>query len=404
MDEKSESKIVVKVICVLLSFSLWLYVINSENPSRTSVIKDVSVDILNEDVLKSLGLTLSPNQEFVIDLNIEGPTTEVYSIKKEDFSLSVDLSDYALKAGENNVPVKLVDYPNSINVKSDNVLSIKIKIEDLIEKEVDLRSNVDVSFRNGFSLSSKEVNPSKVIVSGPKSMVDKVNHAELNGTITDVSEDLDEEFDIWAVDSAGSKVSDVTLNKEKGKLKINVIQGKEANVKVNYKGELPKGITISKEELENKTVSIKGENSVINNITTIETEEIDLSSVTKSGNYTVKLKVPEGVTIVSNTETVVVNLTLDGEITKVINDVPITFNDFDNDKFTILDPVLINVTISGNINEVNKITKDDIEINASLLDISEPGSYNINWTATCKNTNVIVVNKQGSASLVLKEK
>lgn len=404
MDEKADKKIVVKIVCVLLSFSLWFYISNAENPNRTSVIKDVPVEVLNEDALKSLGLTLTPNQEFAIDLSVEGPAKEIYSSKKEDFKLAVDLSDYALKTGDNNVPVKLVDYPSGINIKSGSVLSIKIKIEELVEKEVEVKSNVNVSYKEGFSKDSMEIDPKTIIVSGAKGLVDKVDHAELNGKISDVSSDFEEEFDIWAVDNTGAKITDVTLSKDKGKLKVNVIQGKEVDVKVKYKGALQSGINISKEELSSSKISILGESNVINNISYIETEELDLSSVTKSGEYAVKLKVPDGITIANSIESVVVKLTLDGDITKEIKNVPVSFSGLDESKFAIEGSNSVNITITANINNVSNISANDIEVVASLSDINEAGNYTVKWTATSKNNNVNIINKEGNIDIILKAK
>ena len=58
MDKGSrkEQTIIVKIICLLLSFGLWLYVSNVENPVRTHEIKDIPVEILNEELKEDYDL------------------------------------------------------------------------------------------------------------------------------------------------------------------------------------------------------------------------------------------------------------------------------------------------------------------------------------------------------------
>lgn len=119
MDQKSSKKrqIIIQLICLVLSFGLWLYISNVENPVTTYSLDKVPVELINETALNNSGLTLSPNQNVYVDLKLEGPRSELYSIKRDQFKVTVDLGDYVLKKGENSVPVEIVDYPDNINIK-----------------------------------------------------------------------------------------------------------------------------------------------------------------------------------------------------------------------------------------------------------------------------------------------
>ena len=53
MLKKIEGKnFLVKFICLLLSFSLWLYIINVENPVRELKLNNVPVQVVNSEVLR----------------------------------------------------------------------------------------------------------------------------------------------------------------------------------------------------------------------------------------------------------------------------------------------------------------------------------------------------------------
>ena len=143
MDKGNEKRGVVQLVCVLLAFCLWLYVTSIENPNKSSEIKDIPVDIINSEVLRESNLALSPNQNFTVNLRVEGPANAVYSAKVADFKVTADLGTYVLKKGENNVPVRVVNYPQDVNVMNTGVLSIKINVEEYTEKYVNVVSKVD---------------------------------------------------------------------------------------------------------------------------------------------------------------------------------------------------------------------------------------------------------------------
>ena len=97
MLKKIEGKnFLVKFICLLLSFSLWLYIINVENPVRELKLNSVPVQVVNSEVLKDYDLVMVPNQNLTVDLDLEGPSTEIYKVKKEQFKVVVNLSEYVL--------------------------------------------------------------------------------------------------------------------------------------------------------------------------------------------------------------------------------------------------------------------------------------------------------------------
>ena len=77
-----EKNLMVKLVCLLLSFGLWIYISNIENPIKQYTITNIPVQIVNLDVLKEDNLTLAPDQNFTISLTIQGTSTNIYSINK----------------------------------------------------------------------------------------------------------------------------------------------------------------------------------------------------------------------------------------------------------------------------------------------------------------------------------
>ena len=71
---KNKQKVIVQLVCILLSLCLWIYVTNIKNPIKSYELKNVPVEILNSNSLQDSGLALVPNQNFYVNLKIEGNT------------------------------------------------------------------------------------------------------------------------------------------------------------------------------------------------------------------------------------------------------------------------------------------------------------------------------------------
>ena len=105
------------------------------------------VEIKNADSLKDAGLALSPNQEFYVNLKLEGNSQDLFSVDKSDFTISVDLNEFALKNGENKITVKIENSPSTVKIKNSNGLTITINTEAYSTKEVPVKSKIKCYFK-----------------------------------------------------------------------------------------------------------------------------------------------------------------------------------------------------------------------------------------------------------------
>ena len=402
MDKGNEKRGVVQIVCVLLAFCLWLYVTSIENPNKSSEIKDIPVDIINSEVLRESNLALSPNQNFTVNLRIEGPANAVYSAKVADFKVTADLGTYVLKKGENNVPVRVVNYPQDVNVMNTGVLSIKINVEEYTEKYVNVVSKVDTLFKEGFVERNVEFTPQSVKIYGPESAVSKVKSVALIGETKDISEDFESEYELIPIDSEGAVVKGVSLDKSKGTLKMQVGKGTEVPIKVKYMGSLKNGLSIEKETLSKNKVSIIGDPKAVENIKYIETEPLNLSDIVSSKDVNLKLSIPEGITVSLDEQYVTVSLKIKDEIpvTKSFS-VKVDYIGVDaNHEYT---PNTVNVVLEGTKEALASIKADNIKVEASVGGLVE-GNHEVEWKATLvgiDRQDISIKTNSGKVSVVI---
>ncbi len=295
-----EKNLLVKFLCLLISFGLWIYVSNVENPIKQYTITNIPVQIINSDILKSDNLAIVPNQTFTISLTIQGSSSNIYNINKSQFTVVADLSNYALKAGTNSIPVEIMSSPDNVNIKNNGVLRININLESIIEKTMSVQSELNVTTSDDTYVKDISFSTPNITISGPEDSVNKVAKLVVRGNITANSAKTTASFPVEAVDSSGNVVNNVTLSTTNVDTIITSESGKAVPIKVQTTGGLKKGLTLESIVANPNTVKIIGKQSDLNNINEVLSEPIDLSSITGDETIITSVITPDNIALLPN--------------------------------------------------------------------------------------------------------
>jgi YbbR domain-containing protein len=404
LDKKEKTKLVVPIICLLLSIGLWVYVTNVENKIRTTEISKIPVELINTEALTNSKLALTPNQELYVTLKVEGNTSDINKIKKSDFKVQVDLSEYAWKKGENKVPVTIVDYPITVSLKNNNALTVSIRIEDMVEKSMPVTSNIKVNTREGYFASEATIKPNEVKISGAESAVSRVSKLVVSGTKEDVYESILESYDIKAIDESGKEVTDISTSDKVANVEIKVSKGKAVKVNIATSGQLPNQFKMKSIESDKKAVEILGPKEILDTINEVTTTPLDLSSITENKDVSLGIIVPDGVKLAQGDEYLTAKVSVIKLITK----------DF-NVKYDLLGAVqglkiklnkdTIRVTIRGYEDEMTNVTPDNIKATLDVSSFKEDGTFEQTPKVTLQelNNNFSIVSFENATFTVSKE-
>ncbi|MBU3104810.1 CdaR family protein [Clostridium gasigenes] len=377
MDKKDKKeRIIVPLICLFMSIGLWFYVSNVENTIRQYGLTKVPVEILNIETLKDSKLTLSPNQEFYIDLKLEG-SNEIYKIKKEDFKITVDISEYALKKGGNKMAVNIIESPADLTIKNTNNLNIVVNLEEISEKTIEIKSEISVTPREGYSIAPIEINNKDVKITGAASLVDKVEAVVIRGDVKDAVEDIIGSYDIIPIDSLGKKVEGVELKSKYADVVIKVSKvskGRSIPIKINTVGKLPEDLKLKSIEGSLKTLEIVGAKALVDQVVELQTEKVDLSQVKDNGEVTVGIIVPEGATLLQGEEFITVKVNV---VKLVSKDLEIKFSlkgVAEGLTVTPEKPTII-VKVKAFEDEIEAITADKIKAELNVEKFKEEGTF-----------------------------
>ena len=371
---KNKQKIIVQLVCLLLSLGLWIYVTNIENPIKSYELSKVPVEIKNADSLKEAGLVLSPNQEFYVNLKIEGNNQDLFSIDKSDFTITVDLNEFVLKNGANKIAVNIENAPSTVKIKNSNGLTITINTEAYSTKEVPVKSKINVISKSSYYVATPIFSPETIIVSGPESLVNKVTKVVAEGEESNAVKTIVKDYIVTPVDENDKEITGVELSQKWAEAIIEINEGKIVPIKINTTGTLPSGLRLKSISSTTTEIGITGPESALSSINEIGTETINLSEIKDSTNIDVALGIPDGILIHNGENSITVSIVVEKVQTKEfiidysmigqqegITVVP------DNNKVTI--------TVSGFEDVLNTLTEANFTAELDVSEYIEEGEF-----------------------------
>lgn len=403
MDKgKKRGEILVKIVCLMISFGLWLYISNVENPIRTRKLDGVPVQIINTDNLENSKLTILPEQDFKVNLTLEGPASEVFSVKAEQFKIVADLSNYAVKKGDNLIPVQITQYPSNINIKKNESLRINIQLDELVEKSVPIKLEMDTSTKNGFYSFNPVLKPDNALVSGAAKYIDTVKWVVAKGDAKNVEQDVYSNLPLKAVDEVMKEVKYVNINPKTADVYIPVKKSKSVSVNVKTKGTPNKNMIIKSLEAVPSKVDIVGEDNVINSIKSIDTEPIDLSSIAESKELSVKLSLPNGALLVNGKDFITVKVNV--EVIKQKNmTISIGVTGLAPELKAVLSQEKLSVIMQAPEDVLNSIHDEDITANLDLTKLTE-GEFTLVPKVTTKKEASIISISPDKVKVIISKK
>lgn len=319
MDKDKRKEGLIKIGCILVSFFLWIMVSSSNNPVKTTVVKNVKVNVVEGDALEKASLVKLSNKEFHVDVTIKGASTDVYSVKASDFNLQVDLNKNSLKSGNNRLPITIKKKPENVAIQKQDNLYIDLNLDSIITKKFSVVLNIEgTGNKEGKILNEPYFDVSEVTVKGPSTIVNTINKVEAVGKYKDITEGSKNTLNIIALDKNNNEVKDIDMDPKQGNVTLTYSKIKSVPVKINTLNNPPSNIKIDNISTNVSEVSISGDEDILNSIYSISTESIDLSNIKKDTTVQAKLNIPNGAFLVSSNSKIPVNIDVTAMIEKEV--------------------------------------------------------------------------------------
>ncbi|WP_172840550.1 CdaR family protein [Virgibacillus phasianinus] len=380
MDNWFKSKWFVRIISLAFAILLYVFVsfdVNGNQLENDSRIPDDSEDI---ETIENFPLDIKIDAEkYVVSgvpeyvkVQLQGsPGVLVPAARQQNFNAYVDLED--LGPGKHTVEVKYSNVPDNLDVYIEPK-----EINVIIEERASEEFTVNVDFINtdklpeGFELGSSEVQPKKVTITSSKNIIDQIGIVKVFVDVAGLKESIDSrEVPVNVYDSQGNELN-VNVKPQNVVVSAELLNpSKTVPVAVPTTGELPKDYSLASIKAGLDEVEVFATNSILADIDKVQTEEINLSDITKSQTIEAKLAPPDGATI-PETDTVEVEIEL--EQTKTIEDVAIDVDNLsDGQELSFLTPedAKMKVDVAGSEKDISKLNAEKIKLTVDAEGLDE---------------------------------
>ena len=370
MRERLSNNTKLKLISLLSAIVLWMYVMAVVDPEETKLFEDIPVSITNLNDLSDKDLVIYPDTEVTTSVYVTGKLSTIQKMSKEDISVYGQINNPI--EGKNEIYLKITP-AQRVTYEFKNSIAI-VNLEKIITENKKIEVEVTGNIKQDIDTINLENNNEEVEVSGPRSLVEKVEKIEAILNSNKQTDDFDISLDLKPVDKKGNIVSGVELKTSSLNAKVTLLKEKTVPIKVNIEGENTENYKLSQD-----TVYIKGKKELVDNIEYISTQPINLSSIPKNTTMDISLIIPNGIT--SNIKSVSATLNISNSLTSEFiynsNEVKIknNVNNIDTSNIKIPDTITVNIEYD----DTEKIDKQDITLYIDLSKENSSGKYDIDY-------------------------
>ncbi|HHT54090.1 MAG TPA: hypothetical protein GX011_04040 [Clostridiales bacterium] len=173
------------VVCLLIALSVWLYVMSTDDTSYEHTLSYVVVDLEGMEMLSQAEMSVISGFDNVVSITLRGKRADIGGLTAEEVNAYVDLSEI-VDTGRHSLPVK-VDLPGYSTLVSIEPSHVSVNIDTNGVKDVEVRVKMDYVTDASYIVGDFVPNHNTVIVTGPQSVLDKIEYAAVSfspGVIT----------------------------------------------------------------------------------------------------------------------------------------------------------------------------------------------------------------------------
>ncbi len=373
-----------KLLSVLIAVILWSYVFAANPTISRNITVPVEVTIAGQPTLGNNGLALLTDlysQPITARVYVRVPQSSYNLVTSNSVRADLDLSSIR-HAGKQQVQLKgYTTYGTALQVSPE---TIEVEVESRDERYVPVNPKKDgVMDDNKYWYNLSTPNPSRIMISGPASLVRRATQARVTLDMTGFTEPQGCTEQVQILDAQNNEIiGPLEKSSSSATVQVDIYPYKLLPVSTDIDeiltGELPKGYTYDgSPEVQPGTIQVAANQVLLDSLTSVSIEPIDVTGHTRTFTTTTRIKrLPEVKNYSSESVTVTVNI-IDEEDTKQLPKIAITQVGLPSGFRAKLDEPRIDVTVTGPMNVLNDLHKGNVRAEVDLSEITQPGSLDL---------------------------
>lgn len=375
MKERLTRNIGLKILSIILASLLWVAITNIDNPVSSENFKDISVEIINDDIIANSEEVYDVLQGETIDFTVEARRSIIDQLTINDFKV---VADFSLISSFDTIQIEISSpkYGDDIKIVDGKYQMMKISREESMEAKfkVDILTIGEPAI--GYHIGEKVASPNIVSVIGPKARVETVDKVIVEVNVGGAFESFSQLATTKMVDENGNEIEDLklTLSDDEVNANIKLLEKKVINLIISSTGDLDPGYIMTSLEYQPKTIVVAGEGEEFDALRYLAISE-NITGATENIEKEINLQdyLPEGIILVED-EIAVININIERETSRSVGifsrDIKVNGNTKDF-KVSYIDKNVINMTFKGLKDDIEKILSKEDSLYIDVYDLEE---------------------------------
>lgn len=394
MKEKITNNLSLKILSLIVAIFIWLLVINVDNPIITKTFVVTDVQLLNEAYIDADGkMCMRDEEQQPIRVTIKAKRKILDDISVMDIRAVADLQQ-AVSLDTTPVMVPIMASVGKIPAENIQVsprnLSLHIEDKETQEFVVTVTTN-NTRPDKGYEIGNLISNPEKIRITGPTSLINKIDKVVASVNVNSAVADVTQETDVTVIDKNGEEFSSQDLNYlNVSKVYVSARLWKvrtDVKISAECSGSTAEGYQVESVTTTPNVISVAGSDEALsalaeqNNTIWIPADAIDISGKDKDHEEKINISeyLPEGLKLTSDSSEDVfvhVNILPQGSTVCEIPTKNIKVENMPKGMQAAFDAAKIEVRVKKTREDMDDLKEKDIKASIDLKD-KEEGSYEL---------------------------
>lgn len=394
MKEKITNNLSLKILSLIVAIFIWLLVINVDNPIITKTFTVTDVQLLNEAYIDADGkMCMRDEEQQPIRVTIKAQRKILDDISVMDIRAVADLQQ-AVSLDTTPVMVPITASVGKIPAENIEIspqnLSLHIEDKETQEFVVTVTTN-NTRPDKGYEIGNLISNPEKLRITGPTSLINKIDKVVASVNVNGAVADVTKETDVTVIDKNGEEFSsqDMSyLNVSKVYVSARLWKVRtDVKISAECSGSPAEGYQIESVTTTPNVISVAGSDEALsalaeqNNTIWIPADAIDVSGKDKDHEEKINISeyLPDGLKLTSDSSEDVfvhVNILPQGSSVCEIPTKNIKVENIPEGMQAAFDAAQIEVRVKKTKEDMDDLREKDIKASIDLKDKKE-GSYEL---------------------------
>ena len=379
-----------KILAVVFAFILGLVVYNTDDPTIT-VSYTTNVTVENASVVTDMNKCYEVlNGTNTVSFAVTAKRSVLNKLEDTDFTAVADMNRMIVNedGDKANVPIEIISKRSNSSLKyNEKNKYLEVSLEDLMKRRFIITADTSGKVADGYALGEVTVtNPNVLNVSGPASIVNKIDSVVATIDVDGMSMNLSDNVIPALYDADGQEIDTTKLKLSNTTVTISakILSVKEIPLVFSTSG-VPYGdnrvVEISSKP---ETIKVKGSSTTLNPLSSLNIpgDVLNVSGASEDITTTIDISeyLPDGVELVNASDaTVTVTVRIEAYELKKFNlsTSQINVNGLDSNYDLSFDQSTVAVTVSGLKNDLNKLNTSQLSASIDVTDLGV-GTHQVN--------------------------